>query len=623
MSKLAGSERSRVLPVRFRVGVSGHRPPKLPTEATAAIRASVDRVLATVLDAVRRQNDDPGLVLAKERALPPTGVDDATAQFAVISSLAEGADRIVAEAGLAAGFDLESVLPFSKTEYMTDFTSPESRGRFEELLGRASSVFVLDSDAGERPRAYEAAGFVMLANIDLLIAIWDGNEQAGLGGTAQIVSRAVADGIPIVWINPATPDRLLLSWSPPDEIPPSASARPSETFRPADSRGIVAAINETLAPPKQADARKALLRFLNERERRWNFCPWYPLLLQAFGVRRVRISDFRIPAYSAHTRNQWADYLAVLSRDRAQAPIIESVLLPAYSMADHLAVYYSLVYRSAYVFNFLFASVAVGLALGGIFIGDAPTKSFLVAPEFVVIMGVLFTWLYGRHRQWHQRWLDYRRLAESLRLMRTLALVGSSGPIERPARNLDVDEQDWVKWYGWSLRRLLPLPDRTIDAAYLTGLRDTLRSAEIKAQLCYHNSNADRIAKLDHRMHGLGTCLFATTAALCGLFLISRAVGCPRAPSPLMLHVFTMFTALLPNFGAALTAIQVQGDFRTVAEQSRRTARRLAAIDRIVADEPPTFARLVDRIEKTADVMMADLLEWQLIFRTRPLSLSA
>ena len=84
----------------------------------------------------------------------------------------------MAEAGLAASFDLETVLPFARPEYMRDFEAPDSRRAFEALLERTLAIFELDGDASERPRAYEAAGFVMLANIDLLIAIWDGKEAA-------------------------------------------------------------------------------------------------------------------------------------------------------------------------------------------------------------------------------------------------------------------------------------------------------------------------------------------------------------------------------------------------------------------------------------------------------------
>ena len=60
-----------------------------------------------------------------------------------------------------------------------------------------------------------------------------------------------------------------------------------------------------------------------------------------------------------------------------------------------------------------------------------------------------------------------------------------------------------------------------------------------------------------------------------------------------------------------------------MAEQSKRTAKRLAAVDRVLAEEPLEFARLADRVQKTSDIMMADLEEWQTVFRTRPLSLPA
>jgi hypothetical protein len=75
----------------------------------------------------------------------------------------------------------------------------------------------------------------------------------------------------------------------------------------------------------------------------------------------------------------------------------------------------------------------------------------------------------------------------------------------------------------------------------------------------------------------------------------------------LILAASTFLTALLPALGAALVSIRVQGDFKTRAEQSERTAIRLEAIDNILAEEPLSFARLADRMEKISDVMMADL----------------
>jgi hypothetical protein len=54
--------------------------------------------------------------------------------IAIASSLAEGADRIVAEVGLAAGFELEVILPFGRAKYADDFETLASRARFEHRL---------------------------------------------------------------------------------------------------------------------------------------------------------------------------------------------------------------------------------------------------------------------------------------------------------------------------------------------------------------------------------------------------------------------------------------------------------------------------------------------------------
>src|SRR3984893_18535860 len=157
----------------LRIGVSGHRvPPKLPEQSEAPLRAHVVRILAAVAAAARKANTATELV--------------------IVSSLAEGSDRIVAEAGLAAGFALQAILPFARAEYERDFETEMSRREFETLLVRAGDVLELDGAADQRPRAYEAAGLFMLAHIDVLIAIWDGAVAAGIGGTRQIGGRAVA-----------------------------------------------------------------------------------------------------------------------------------------------------------------------------------------------------------------------------------------------------------------------------------------------------------------------------------------------------------------------------------------------------------------------------------------------
>ncbi len=216
----------------LRIGVSGHRvPPKLPEESEAPLRARIDRILPAIAAAARKAN--------------------AAATLVIVSSLAEGSDRIVAEAGLAAGFALQVVLPFARAEYAHDFETPTSRGEFEQLLANACDVFELDGDADERPRAYEAAGLFMLANIDVLIAIWDGEVAAGIGGTAQIVERAIADGIVVVWIEPNHLDAMQISRPGAAEAPDGTKAALKNTFRPAGVATIARAVEEIFTSPKQ------------------------------------------------------------------------------------------------------------------------------------------------------------------------------------------------------------------------------------------------------------------------------------------------------------------------------------------------------------------------------------
>jgi hypothetical protein len=215
----------------LRIGVSGHRlPPKLPEESEAPLRAHLDRILAAIAAAARKANGATELI--------------------IISSLAEGSDRIVAEAGLAAGFALQVVLPFVRAEYERDFETQMSRREFEALLARAGDVLECDGAADQRPRAYEAAGLFMLANIELLIAIWDGAMAAGIGGTAQIVERAVADGIAVVWIEPTHPNAMQIS-RPSGAAPAGVRTGLKSTFRPADVATITRAVEDILTSPRQ------------------------------------------------------------------------------------------------------------------------------------------------------------------------------------------------------------------------------------------------------------------------------------------------------------------------------------------------------------------------------------
>jgi len=81
--------------------------------------------------------------LARIRELRPAS-DATPVALTVVSSLAEGADRLVAREVLAAGGELEVPLPLAVDDYELDFETETSRAEFRQLLERARSAPLAD-----------------------------------------------------------------------------------------------------------------------------------------------------------------------------------------------------------------------------------------------------------------------------------------------------------------------------------------------------------------------------------------------------------------------------------------------------------------------------------------------
>lgn len=126
---------------------------------------------------------------------------DAIDEVEVWSSLAEGADRIVASLVPETADRLVAVLPLEPADYCDDFDTIESVERFEHLLAMAARVEIVGADAsGSRESAYERAGLRVVEKCDVLLALWDGGTARGRGGTAEIVDAARRLGREVVVI---------------------------------------------------------------------------------------------------------------------------------------------------------------------------------------------------------------------------------------------------------------------------------------------------------------------------------------------------------------------------------------------------------------------------------------
>ena len=132
----------------------------------------------------------------------------------LFSSLAEGADRIVAKQVLTRQTaSLAAVLPMPRQHYVADFVTRESRDEFSRLVEAADDIVELPL-CGTRARCYEQAGLYVLEHSDVLIAVWDGLPPRGPGGTGDVVAGAAARRIPVLWIqsDPTVPGGATSSW---------------------------------------------------------------------------------------------------------------------------------------------------------------------------------------------------------------------------------------------------------------------------------------------------------------------------------------------------------------------------------------------------------------------------
>jgi hypothetical protein len=114
----------------------------------------------------------------------------------VMTPLAEGADRLVAEVAREMGLPVEILMPMPRALYESDF-SGESLSEFDEMLtlgeivelplvpGNTSEMVA----AGGRPRdlQYAQVGAYLAAHSHILLAIWDGKPPEAVGGTAHVV----------------------------------------------------------------------------------------------------------------------------------------------------------------------------------------------------------------------------------------------------------------------------------------------------------------------------------------------------------------------------------------------------------------------------------------------------
>jgi len=120
-----------------------------------------------------------------------------TPPLVAVTSLAIGADQLLARLVLERGGTIHAVVPYADIERSF---SPRDVVVYRELA-RQATLEVLDMPGTEED-AYLAAGQRVVDLSDIILAVWNGRPAKGKGGTADVVDYALKRGVWVIHIDP-------------------------------------------------------------------------------------------------------------------------------------------------------------------------------------------------------------------------------------------------------------------------------------------------------------------------------------------------------------------------------------------------------------------------------------
>ena len=314
----------------------------------------------------------------------------------LITPLAEGSDRLVTRVADEMGIPYTALLPMPADEYRNDFSGESSKREFDEMLRGAERVITLpgriDGDVQSvegRNWHYAQLGVFLSNHCQILLALWDGKESRQVGGTAHVVRYHLTAVMPGF-----------------HDVPPPASLLANNendlTYHISVSRdrpegGLPEGVSA-------GQARWITSHFSHSEDEQIPY---------EYGVMLDRLGEFNADCRShAGTVDLESDGLLQSPPD-APVPPGARLVDSTYAMADRLAMYYQ-----QRVNRGLLAMHVLAVIMGLVFIiySESGGPNWLLAAFLALFFAGVALHVVGNSRQWHRKYLDYRALAEALRV---------------------------------------------------------------------------------------------------------------------------------------------------------------------------------------------------------------
>lgn len=559
-------------------------------------------------------------------------------RLTLVTGLAEGADQIASRAFLSparpdgqAGQSrreqrlLGAILPYDRATYCT--LSPMSDDTvFYRLLDEAAYVVeppplgpALVAEAKTHgASSYRTQAEIMLRHADILVAVDDANSGRE-GGTLETTRRALESGMPVIrFVLGSANAAILRSLDDLDGV--------SDSAQPATEPAIAALIEELVGHSRRPRPARA------------------DVVAEFFGETRLR-TRFRQRAW------RWFEdrfrKRAAADEDEAAAPF-ESYRVRASDLNHH----YAGLYRGTFLVGYALAVAAVLLAgLSIIVLLRNPSAHSPDYPAWWVLIGLglaklaAVIWIQRTSRsanisKWSERAVDYRYLAEALRTMTYLPLVGSfrpPQPLSAPIATRVVVQSDVDRLFHAIVRQADPLKvTPPADGGNVIRLApsaavEVIRNNWLGRQLGYHRRNAATMTAMSRYLERLGNVLSVAVIGIVSIdLLLLLADGLHLLPEWLSDFVhkaapwLLFLAAVLPAAVASLNGIRFQSECSRLADRSERMIGILAGLDMRAtalqtaaprdAHGPRLASAALKLAEDTARITLDEVAEWSAIY---------
>ena len=501
-------------------------------------------------------------------------------QLKLLSPLAEGADQLAAEVAIEMDVDLDVVLPMPRDEYLQSFSDAAMVEKFHALYDKAVDSFVLTGDTAgmSAEECYAKLGVFQASHCHVLLAIWDGKDSSSIGGTSQVVKFHHDDIMPGYRPKSSVSQQMLVD----DEsdlvyhIVCSRSrenGEPAEGSMPLDCHWFTKDENKPRSIDLPADHDVVFLR-ANE-----------------FSRDVYRFSE-QIDAGTTSLLTKEGTTLGIKGLENID---------DAFSAADSLAILYQ-----KKTLRTLRLTHVLAFAMGTLFVlySDLTTQQPLLYLFLACFAISAVVQKLAGARNWHRKYLDYRTLAEGLRVQFHWAMAGiSQEDLETYSHDTFLRLQDpEVGWIRNTMRIAGTINDAQPyrdTAALHRVIEEWVGDAEY-GQLGYYRRKSKDRARRSRVTAAMGKLSLITSAAIVVLFLVAHESVPDNLVPPLMVgmgvtlllfgvrHAYAYATAereLIKQYEFMLRIFANARDRLVVSKTDRQKREVLMAVGSSALDE--------------------------------------